>query len=252
MWDEDPQLRQLILNYQQGKAGLTPPAQPAPTPAVQQVAPAIPPAQPVQPTPTSNLPQLTADDLADPTVRALYESAQVAHQTASATTQQVAELQTQVERYRQETAMREFNRQAQEYTNIVEGVVSSFKSTYRLPDDVMSELRQTAGRLGAALTYMNGIHPITGQPVVPDPTMATRVALEAAYYANPKTQAIEQQRILERAQQSFRRKAKLGGVSGAGGSAPRQPPAPTDDVGRRNAMNREVGEMLRGEWTEQL
>jgi hypothetical protein len=96
---------------------------------------------------------------------------------------------------------------------------------------------------------MNGVHPVTGLPVRPDPAEAVRTALSVAYYATPSARQLEEQRVVARAQADQTRKQKLAGVGGSSASVPRNPPAPTTDAGRRDAMTREVGEMLNGSWT---
>jgi hypothetical protein len=195
---------------------------------------------PQPPTPQYAPPQYAPpqDDFADPQLRSLYEQ----NAALSARIDQLASTQ----QFNQEQQTRQ---QMAHYEQVVEGVVSKFASDFQLPPQVVQEVRQTAARLGAANSYMNGVHPVTGLPVRPDPAEAVKVALSVAYYATPAAQQIEQQRVIQRAQHDAQRKQRLAGVGGSSASVPRNPPQPTDAVGRREAMNREVGEMMNGSWT---
>jgi hypothetical protein len=139
--------------------------------------------------------------------------------------------------------------QIRHYESIVEAVVSDFGSQYALPPNVLQNVRETAARLGAANSYMNGIHPVTGLPVRPDPAEAVRVALNVAYYSTPSARELDAQRVLQRAQQDAQHRQRLAGVGGSSASVPRNPPPPTTSVDRKSAMIAEVGEMLNGSWT---
>jgi len=96
---------------------------------------------------------------------------------------------------------------------------------------------------------MNGIHPVTGLPVRPDPAEATRAALHVAYYATPSARQLEAQRTIQRAQQDTQRRTRLSGVGGSSASVPRTTPTPTTPQSRQQAMIGEVAEMFNGSWT---
>jgi len=128
-------------------------------------------------------------------------------------------------------------------------VVSSFGTDYSLPPNVLQQVRETAARLGAANSYMNGVHPVTGLPVRPDPAEAVRTALNIAYRSTPSAIDLEQQRTIQRAQQQAEHRQRLAGVGGSSASVPRTPPQPTNPTDRKTAMISEVGEMLNGSWT---
>jgi hypothetical protein len=230
LWDSDPQLRHLVAGYlttgqPPGPAGPPPPVPAAGPPPT--AYPQYPQSQPAD-----------LDEYADPALRALYQR----NEELAARVDALA----QTQRFNEEQQTRQ---QIAHYEQVVEGVVSKFASDYSIPAGIIQEVRQTAARLGAANSYMNGVHPVTGLPVRPDPAEAVRTALSVAYYATPSARALEEQRVVARAQADQTRKQKLAGVGGSSASVPRNPPAPTDPAGRRDAMTREVGEMLNGSWT---
>jgi len=96
---------------------------------------------------------------------------------------------------------------------------------------------------------MNGIHPVTGLPVRPDPAEATRTALHVAYYTTPSARDLESQRTIQRAQHDAQHRQRLSGVGGSSASVPRTPPQPTNPQDRNAAMIGEVREMFNGSWT---
>jgi hypothetical protein len=224
--EQDPNLQAVITQYLQGQA----PQPTQPTPPVAQVAPA----------PEF---QLSEDDLADPTVRALYNM----HQQTAA---QLADLRRQTEFATQTT----LGAQQRQHVELVNGAVTAFAKQYDIPDDMMQLVRNAAARTASVETYMKGMDPITGVPVAPDPYKAVERALEIGYWMVPELRerayTQREERIKERAQADSERKRKLAGVSGASGSVPRTQPAPTTEQGRRTALLSEVGEMMNGSWTE--
>lgn len=247
LWDNDPNLRNLVASYlTTGRIAGQPPAGTLPP----QAAPTQPTQPQLQPTqqyaPPAVLPQLPPlDEYADPTLRALAQQ----NQLLVSAVQSLAQGQQDIRDSQQQAQAADFERQTREMSTVVESVASNFASTYQLPPNVMQEIRSIAGRMGAAVTYMNGTHPVTGIPVRPDYAEAAKTAFEIAYHASPLAQQIEQQRVIQRAVVDNDRKRRLGGIGGSSASVSRTPPAPTDAAGRREAMNREVEQMMRGEWT---
>lgn len=255
LWDGDPELRNLVAGYlTTGRAPATQPPSiqpppPPPTlggaPSQQQYYPPPPPQQPyAAPQPQYGLqqppqqPYLPQDDFTDPNLRALYE--------------QNAQLQARLSQLEsaQQYSADQYNRsQMNHYEQIVESTVSKFGTDYQLPPNVLQSVRETASRIGAANTYMNGTHPITGLPVRPDPHEAVKAAMSIAYYATPAAQELERTRTIQRAQHDAQRHQRLSGVGGSSASVPRQPPQPTNVQDRRSAMNEEVREMFNGTWT---
>lgn len=191
------------------------------------------PANPTLPQP-AQLPQLSADELADPAIAALYshlqsQQAQLADVQRAAVAQQQAQQQQVVERNQ----------------NIVNSARAEFMSTYALTPELMAKVEQAASGSGAVLTYMRGMHPVTGASVVPNEYAAVKTALEMGFYAVPETRELDQSRRQQRAAKDSARRAKLGGVAGSGGSVSRTPPAAPDP---RSAMLAEVGQMFNGTW----
>jgi len=194
------------------------------------------PPQPFSPATPPTIPPF--DEYTDPHIRALYE------QNARLLSR-VDEL-AQSQKYANDQIQQS---QVQHYETLVESVVSKFGNDYALPSNVLQSVRETAARLGAANSYMNGVHPVTGMPVRPDAAEAVRTALNIAYYATPAAQSLERERTIQRAQQDAQHRAKLAGVGGSSASVSRTPPQPTTPADRKTAMIAEVGDMLNGSWT---
>jgi hypothetical protein len=225
--NSDPNLRNVIAAY------LTTGQTPA-TPPPSQTAPPVDTSLRAAPSPFE--PQF--DEYTDPNIRALFERNAHIEQRL----QQLADNQRMIDDANHE-------QQVRHYASIVEGVSSQFGTQYALPPNVLQQVRETAARLGAANSYMNGIHPVTGLPVRPDPAEAVRTALTVAYYATPSAQQLEQTRTLQRAQAAAQHRQKLSGVGGSSASVPRNPPPPTTPTDRHSAMIGEVAEMFNGSWT---
>jgi hypothetical protein len=243
--DSDPNLRNVIAAYlTTGQVPASPAAPPravAPPPTYTP----IPPAQSAQPLPPvsaqpapQRYPELDYDDPSASHIRQLYDQ--------NAAIQQRLDDIARNQKFSDDAAQQQ---QARHYESIVEGVVSKFGADYSLPAHVLQNVRETAARLGAANSYMNGIHPVTGMPVRPDPAEAVRTALNVAYYATPSARELEQQRVLQRAQRDGEHRQRLSGVGGSSASVPRTPPPPTSPTDRKTAMIAEVGDMLNGSWT---
>src|SRR5215471_8569742 len=250
LWDSDPQLRNIVASYlttgqtpasgSYGTGNAAPPV--GASPQAVQAPPTVPSAGAPQYAPDpryqSLAPPPQLDEYTDPHIRSLYEQNAVLNQRIEA----LSRVQAQNEEQLNQSQLRH-------YESLVEGVVSQFGSQYSLPPDVLQSVRETAARLGAANSYMNGVHPITGLPVRPDPAEAVRTALSIAYYSTPSARDLEQQRILQRSQSDAQHRQRLSGVGGSAASVPRTPPAPTTPSDRNAAMKQEVAEMFNGSWT---
>jgi hypothetical protein len=206
----DPQFRQ-------GLADLLNPQPAAPAPAPTSTLPA--------------LPRLSEEDLQEPAVQALLILAEHQRQQIEQVKQQVADTQRQTQ-----------VRQYQDTSEIANGAASQFKTTYNLPDEIMSEVRDIAGRSNAMHLYMAGVDPRTGKQVQPDPYKAVESALEMAYWNSPRARVFEIERQTAQRNKTSVRKQKLAGVGGSSGSASRAP-VPFDlktEKGRHEAMVAEV------------
>lgn len=225
----DPQLRDLLTNYLQGR-GRAPGGQQGGSPA--------PDSQPQAPTALPPLPPEYADD---PTVSALYNTVQ----QQQAILDRVSRQATQAEQIATSQAQRT-------YTDIAQGAMSEFQRTMQLDDTVMQEVASTAARMGFAEKYMSGMDPLTGAPVAPDPYKAVMAALQAGYFVTPSTRQLDVQRESQKQQQLVEadriRKEKLSGVSGAAGSVPRTQAVPNNPKDARAAMTEEISQMFNGSW----
>jgi hypothetical protein len=172
------------------------------------------PASPQPPAvPIPAIPQLTAEDLelADPATRALYSAYQAQAQQLAAVQQRVnAEAQVRI------------NTQAAHNEALTVATRTQFQREFEIPDALMDEITMTAARSGAIRTYMQDrVHPVTGQPVEPDPSKAVWVALEMGFWASPAGRQLDYERQRQRDGIAAARKQKLAGIGGNSGSSPR-------------------------------
>lgn len=220
----DPVLQQMVAHYFAGGGAAVPSPATAPPPA----APAA--------TDPNAIPEDV--DLDDPTIKFLYD----AHQQTAAQLAQVTGVLQQTlaanERAARETSDSLY-RQASE----------TFRDAHGLTDDDVQILAKTAAGLNILPALMSGIDPVTQLPSRADPLAAINRALEIAYFATPeyRDRAIVDETARQAARDTKRR--KLAAVGGNSGSVARSTPAPTTEQGRRDAMLREVGEMMTGNWT---
>lgn len=228
-YQSDPQLRALLTDHFVGRSA-----------PVEGGAPATPPAG-VQPSPAGGQPLTPPEDLdmEDPSVRALWAIVEQQNQ-------QLNQLSSGVQTtYEAHMATQRASAQAS-YTQAAE----SFRTAHELDQTDVDSLAQVASRLGVLPSLMQGVDPLTGMPVRPDPVSAMNRALEIAYFMVPEYRAREFQRSVKQQQGDAERKKKLGAVVGSPGSATRTTQAPRPGTPEaRAAMVEEVGQMMTGEWT---
>lgn len=231
----DPQLRSIIAQHLQTKStghAMPVPDSPARTSSTDPVSPwkALPP-----------LPDLPADWEDDESLRGLYKAVQAQRDAIDRISAQAA----QAEHIATSNAQRT-------YTDIAKGAMSEFQRQHQLDDEVMQAVSRAAASTGFAEKYMQGVDPLTGTPVAPDPYKAVMSALNAGYMMAPETREIEIARIATaraaRRQEDDQRKQKLAGISGASGSVPRTQAVPQNPSDARAALVQEVEQMMNGSW----
>lgn len=221
----DDTLRNIVTNWDQVKSQLS---SPPPGPGV------VPSQPPAPPSPPEEL------DLDDPAIKYFYEQNQALLkelETLKGVTSTVAD-QNRAQVESQVNALIERGRVA-------------FRDKYKLSDQDATEILNLAGHTNAALSYMQGIDPRTGQPVPPehrgDAIQATMIAMEMSMWANDniRTKVVKDQIAQDRKDRI--KKSKLHALSGNSGSAPRTSSQPKNDSERRAAMLDEVRNYMNGE-----
>lgn len=177
-------------------------------------------------------------DLDDPVIKSLWSVVEQQHGQIAALAKNQLQTSQQFEQ-----------RQVMEYEGLVNRAVSSFQQQHQLDDNQIAEIRQVAARMNVLPQFLNGIDPITGLPVRPDPLAGIERSLEVAYYSLPQYRDREfetrqRQRVAEN-----QKRQKLAALNGSSGSVPRTQAAPTTPEGRRQAMAAEVAEMFSGTWS---
>lgn len=227
-FQNDPQLRSLVLDYYQGRGNegqVQPPAsEPAPQPAPAPV--------------TSSVQEVPELDLDDPAIRFLLQQQQ-----------QLAEQVQMLAGGVQQTQSQQQAQQQAQNEALIKRAMTSFQTEHSLNDDSMNNIRQAAARLNVLPSLMQGVDPITGAPSRPDPLTAMERAFEIAMMMSPEHRQQEFAREVQRRVTDSRRKQKLAGLSGSSGSVPRTTPAPTTEQGRRSAMIDEIRQMQEGGWS---
>lgn len=193
--------------------------------------PASPPQAPssgVQSPPTAATPELDLSqlDLDDPNIKFLVD--------------RVTALSTDISNLRETAARHEqvlSSDQEAQATTLINAGRQAFQSKYPdLSTQEMDSISEAAARSGLVNSYMQGIHPITGQPVNPDPLAALDLAFEAAYWANPAYREKAIAAEAEAARKARIKKSKAGSLAPSSGSATRSTPTPSNDKERRDAM----------------
>lgn len=174
-------------------------------------------------------------DLDDPSIKFLWERLQAAEENNK---NLISRLQSH-----DEVLTTQQQRSAQSF---VEQATKSFQEYLSLSDDDMEKIAGVANRMGVIATYMNGVHPITGQPVTPDPLAALNTGLTMAYNSLPEFQKAKEEATITEINANNRRKKKAGAVLGASGSVSRSTPTPKTEEERQAAMIAEVAEMMNG------
>lgn len=138
--------------------------------------------------------------------------------------------------------------QAASYNSIVNRARSSFKEQYKLDDKEIARVEEVAVRLGAVPAFMSGVDPITGMPVKPDPLNAVTRAMEIAYAQLPEVRKAAEDRVIAQGRDDRVKKTKLSALSGPGTNSKKTPVPVTqlNESERRDAMVREVAEMMNG------
>lgn len=190
------------------------------------------------PTPTTQQPELTDDDLADlpPAVAATLK-------TLNERVQSMASLQEQ-----QAQAQLAAQRDAVQ-AGLLEGQ-ARFQTTYELTDAEISQLQ--------ADVIQAGVLPVLGQQHPGQPAVAMEKAMEQVYWVNANWRQRELQRIANNGNQdpnvtsinqTQRKARKASALNGNSGSAPRVDPStttPATKEGRRAAMTAAVREEMFG------
>lgn len=230
----NPEFQQHIVNWLQSQGQ---PAANLPTPnpfAGWQQTPTPPPAAPTLP---SNL------DLDDPAVQAILPIIQAQQAQLAQQAEILARTQQTSNHYAQEFD----NFRSQQLRAVINRAKGSFQKQHDLSNADIDRLYDIAGRMGVAASIMQGVDPVTGAAVRPDPLYAVDRALELAYASTPEFQAKEQQRVSEQRKVDTTRKRKLAAISGGSGSSPRTGPStPATESERRAAMVAEVAESMFG------
>jgi hypothetical protein len=212
----DPELFRLINETVQGRvAGVQPQTTQAPAPSL----------------PT--LPDLTEDDLVDENTRALYEY-------AKSQQQHITNLDARLKQVSDIT----INREQEELQSLIRSTRSKFQTDHDLTGVQMDQVQAVAERLNVIPSLMRGIDPITGTASPRDRTVALNRALDIAYNFIPEFRDKAINEAVSQRAKSTRRKQRLAGISGTGGSMPKNEPVPTDERSRRAAMIREVAEAM--------
>lgn len=211
----DPELFQLINETVQGRrAGTTQPTQPSVTPA-------------------PSLPELGEDDLLDPAVKSLYE-------TARSQQQYIENLNARLQQVTDVTIAR----QQEEFQAVLDSTRASFATEHNLSKSQMDQVQATAERLNVVPSLMRGVDPVSGMPVPRDRTTALTRAFDIAFNYIPEFREKALAEAVSSRAKSTRRKQKLAGVSGSGGGMPKSEPIPTNEHERRQAMIKEVAEAM--------
>lgn len=220
----DPELRALVQSHLQSR-GTQPPPQPSPQPLSARV----------------DLPELSDEWRDDSTISGLHRALQQQQENLERISWQAAQAEQIAQRHAQRT-----------YVDIAKGAMSEFQQAHSLDDPTMQAVSRAAASTGFAEKYMQGVDPLTGTPVAPDPYRAVMSALNAGYMMAPETREIEIARIAAtraaRREQDDTRKQKLAGVSGASGSVPRTQTVPQSPSDARTALVAEVSQMMNGSW----
>lgn len=222
MVESDPQLRQLLSEYLQKR---TRPQTPIAAPSA----------------PSQPLPDLPPEYQGDETIMGLHRALQAQQEAIDAVRRQAANAESIASHQVQRT-----------YSDIAQGAISEFQKARQLDDDTMAAVSRVARQSGFAEKYMQGVDPITGARVNPDPYKAVYSALEAGYFMAPETREVEISRAIDqraaRIAEDKIRKEKLGGVSGASGSVPRTQTVPQNPRDSKAALLQEVTQMMNGSW----
>lgn len=213
----DPELFRLINETVQGRGAGGVSTQPT-----------LPPA-PTLPT----LPQLADDDLTDPALKSLYD-------TARSQQALINDLQSRLQQVSDVTLTREH----EEFQSLLNTTRASFSKQHDLTKQQMDQVQATAERLNVVPSLMRGIDPITGTTTPRDRSTALTRAFDIAFNYIPEFREKALAEAVQARAKSSRRKQKLAGVSGAGGGMPRTEPVPTNERERRDAMIREVAEAM--------
>lgn len=196
-----------------------------------------------QPTPPfgqpSAIPQLSAEDLQDPTIAALYGMLQQQSQQIQSVSQaaMVAQ-QVAIERAQQEQAA------------TVQRVAMEYQQQNNLTAEQMQQVYGIAGRLNVLPSLFEGIDPITNLPCPRDPAYAVKRTFDIAAAQVPELQQRQIVAQQQRQEQDAEHQRKLSALSGSSGSAPRTTPAPRNAQERAAALNGEVSAMLNGTWSD--
>lgn len=186
-------------------------------------------ATPPPPSAPAPLPELTEDDLEDPTIRALYE-------TAQADRARLAEHEARIRELTDVTITREH----EEIQQLVSVTKESFANARNLTPEEMDRVEAVALRLNVVPALMQGVDPITGATEPRDRATALNRAFEIAYYYLPETRARDIDTAVAERAKTTRRKQKLAGVGGSSGSVPKGTGELKTATDRRNAMIAEV------------
>lgn len=224
----DQQLRAIIQQHLQARpTNLASPSQVSPTPLFK---------------PLPDLPELGPEWAQDESIQALHKAVKDQRDALD----RIAAQSAQAERIATTHAQRT-------YTDIAKGAMSEFQRQHSLDDPSMQAVSRAAASTGFAEKYMQGVDPLTGTPVAPDPYKAVWSALSAGYMMAPETREIEIARLAtsraERRDAEDTRKQKLAGVSGASGSVPRTQTVPSNPSDARAALVEEVTQMFNGSWS---
>lgn len=215
----DPELYRLLdehIHQPPAAGGVSSPASPAVDP----------------PAAAPSLPELTPEDLEDPTIAALYATAQAQQARAAQQEQQIRQL-TDVT----------VTREQEEVTHLILQGKESFAKERTLTPDEMNRVEAVALRMNVIPSLMRGVDVITGETVPRDRAAALNRAFDIAYNYLPefRERAIEAA-VIDRAK-TTKRKQKLAGIGGASGSVPKNIPI-HNQTDRRNAMIAEVAGMM--------
>ncbi|HXA31494.1 MAG TPA: hypothetical protein VNV87_04485 [Acidimicrobiales bacterium] len=226
--DSDPALQSLLTSYYTGRLDALQGQQTgASAPAAY-----VPPAQ----APAPAAPEF--DEADDPRLILL----------ANQLRQQQAQIQ-QLTQATQATAEQQIVRSAQEAESLMTRAAKSFQEQHALEDTDIVRLRQTAARMRVLEPLMSGIDPITGAPSRPDILSATERALEIALFADPAFRQREIDKAMAVTRDRNRKRQKLAGVGGSGGSVSRTPASAAPGTAQsKQQMTAEVAEMMAGTW----
>lgn len=174
-------------------------------------------------------------DLADPIIKALYTQNQALQSS-------IQNLNAYVARHESVISQDQLNQNAA-YVNRAK---ISFAQERNLTTDEVDKIELTAANLNVLPSLLQGVDPITGQAVRPDPLAAVERALDIAYWQMPEYRQKELARLADEAKKERTKKGKLQAVSGSSGSVPRTSPAPRNDTERRSQMLEYVRSLANG------